>query len=576
MSPPPPRPQPQPAPRVAGVTPYRVPSHPAPLHLDLRGNEGDLPDPSLWAECTGDVERLRRYPDARSLEAALAARVGASASQVLVTAGGDDALDRLCRAVLAEGREAILPAPGFEMTERYACLAGGAVVEVPWPGERFPTDAVLAAVTDATALIVVTTPNNPTGAVATAEDLARLSAGAPHAVLLVDLAYTEFAEEDLTPFAMSLPNAVLVRTFSKAWGLAGVRVGYAIGPRPILDWMRAAGAPYAVAGPSIALATAALARGDARVRAFSAEVRTARLALEAALAGAGAEVVRGQANFAFARVRDPLWVRDALAGLGIGVRHFPGRPGLEDAVRVGIPPRLEDAGAVAHGLATALAPAALLFDMDGVMADVSGSYRAAILGAAAAFGVALSPAEVAEAKRAGDANNDWVLTQRLLAARGVTVALPAVTEAFEALYQGGPGQPGLRETERLLGGADFYRRLAARLPLAVVTGRPRRDAHHFLDLHGIADCFSAVVCMEDGPPKPAPDPVRAALRQLGVTRAWMFGDTVDDVRAARAAGVVPLGVLPPGDPDPSLPAALFAAGAARVLDGVAAVQGLLP
>jgi HAD superfamily phosphatase len=110
----------------------------------------------------------------------------------------------------------------------------------------------------------------------------------------------------------------------------------------------------------------------------------------------------------------------------------------------------------------------------------------------------------------------------------------------------------------------------------VVTGRPRRDAHHFLDLHGIADCFSAVVCMEDGPPKPAPDPVRAALRQLGVTRAWMFGDTVDDVRAARAAGVVPLGVLPPGDPDPSLPAALFAAGAARVLDGVAAVQGLLP
>ena len=158
MSPPPPRPQPQPAPRVAGVTPYRVPSHPAPLHLDLRGNEGDLPDPSLWAECTGDVERLRRYPDARSLEAALAARVGASASQVLVTAGGDDALDRLCRAVLAEGREAILPAPGFEMTERYARLAGGAVVEVPWTGERFPTDAVLAAITDATALLVATPP----------------------------------------------------------------------------------------------------------------------------------------------------------------------------------------------------------------------------------------------------------------------------------------------------------------------------------------------------------------------------------------------------------------------------------
>lgn len=576
MSPPPPRPQPQPAPRIAGVAPYRVPAHPAPLTLDLRGNEGDLPDPSLWAECTGDVERLRRYPDARSLEDALAARVGAAPGQVLVTAGGDDALDRLCRAVLAPGREAILPVPGFEMTERYARLAGGTIVEVPWPAEGFPTDAVLAAVTDETALIVVTTPNNPTGATATAEDLARLSAGAPQAVLLVDLAYTEFAEEDLTSFAMSLPNAVLVRTFSKAWGLAGVRVGYAIGPRAILEWMRAAGAPYAVAGPSIALATAALARGDARVRAFAAEVRAGRQALEAALAGAGAQVVRGQANFAFARVRDPLWVRDAMAGLGVGVRHFPGRPGLEDAIRVGLPPRPEDAAVVARALEAALRPAALLFDMDGVMADVSGSYRAAIVGAAAAFGVALTAEAVAAAKRAGDANNDWVLTQRLLAARGVEVPLAEVTAAFEALYQGAPGRPGLRETERLLGGVAFYRALAARLPLAVVTGRPRRDALHFLHQHGIADCFSALVCMEDAPAKPSPAPVQAALRQLGVGHAWMLGDTVDDVRAARAAGVVPLGVLPPGELDPALPAALFAAGAARVLDSVVAVEPILP
>jgi len=568
---------PRPADRVAGATAYRVPAHPAPLDLDLRGNEGAEPDLGLLT-ALGDPALLRQYPDARALEAALAAAAGVAADAVIATAGGDDALDRLCRALLQPGRDLVLPSPGFEMTARYARLAGGAVRAVPWPGSRFPREAVLAAVDAGVGLVAITSPNNPTGAVAGADDLRAVAAAAAAvgAGVLVDLAYVEFADPggpDLQALALELGNCVVVRTFSKAWGLAGLRVGWAIGPAPLIGWMRAAGAPYAVSGPSLAMAAAALRAGDAGPRRFAAEVRARRAQLGAALADGGLEVVPSQANFAFARGPRARWLADALAGLGIGIRSFPDRPELADAVRVGCPTTDAAAARVAGGIRAALRPDALLLDMDGVMVDVSSSYRAAILQTGAAYGVTLTSDEVRAAKAAGDANNDWVLTQRLLAARGVAVGLVEVTATFEALYQGGPGRRGLREAERLLADRPLLEALAARVRLGVVTGRPRADAYRLLELHGLADLFGAVVCMEDAPAKPDPAPVRLALTRLGAARAWMVGDTPDDQRAARAAGVVPLGVLAPGDPDP---APLLHAGAARILPGLHALLELLP
>src|SRR5438309_659674 len=119
-------------------------------------------------------------------------------------------------------------------------------------------------------------------------------------------------------------------------------------------------------------------------------------------------------------------------------------------------------------------------------------------------------------------------------------------------------------------------RLFKRLPLAVVTGRPRKEARWFLERTEIADLFRAVVCMEDAARKPDPEPVRLALERLGVRRAWMVGNTPDDIRAAAGAGVVPLGVVAPGDDLTATAAALTDAGAARVLDRVADLEELLP
>jgi histidinol-phosphate aminotransferase len=568
----------RPSPLVASLVAYKVPRHPAPIDLPLDSNEGEPPPESLLAAFAGAGRGvLGRYPSAVSLEAKLAARLGVDPACVAVTAGGDDAIDRLCRAVLGEGRGLVLPAPTFEMIGRYARLAGAAVTEVAWGDQGYPVADILARVDGQTGLVVCVSPNNPTGRVTSPAELSALCDGAEArgALVLVDLAYAEFGDDALERVALGRPNAVVIRTLSKAWGMAGVRVGYAAGPAEVIGWLRAAGAPYAVAAPSLWLAERWLDEGEGAMRAFVARVKVERAEAEARLAALGARVEPSGANFVFARVPDALWLRDALAGLGVGIRAFPGKPGLEDGVRITLPGAAGPLARLLAGAEAALRPEALLLDMDGVIADASGSYRRAIDETARSFGVELAPGEVAAEKRAGDANNDWVVTHRLVQRHGVAASFDEVKARFEALYQGEGGRPGFCEQEALLGEPGLLARLARRLPLAIVTGRPRGDAEKFLRRFGLAGLFRAVVTMEDAPLKPDPAPVRLALARLGLRSAWMVGDTPDDVRAARAAGVVPLGVVAPGDDVALTSQTLLRSGAARVLPDLGDLERLL-
>jgi imidazoleglycerol-phosphate dehydratase len=192
---------------------------------------------------------------------------------------------------------------------------------------------------------------------------------------------------------------------------------------------------------------------------------------------------------------------------------------------------------------------AVLFDMDGILADVAQSYRAAIVETAAFFQVKVTQEDISREKAKGNANNDWLLTQRLLASQGVTASLEDVTAKFEELYQGTATTEGLWAKERLIVPHGLIAEIGRRCPLglAVVTGRPRKDCDKFLETHGLAHFFRVCVCMEDGPPKPDPFPVSQACTLLGVEPqdTLMIGDTVDDIRAALAAGSIPIGVLTP-------------------------------
>jgi histidinol-phosphate aminotransferase len=548
--------------------------------LRLDSNEGPRASQALLAELAAlDPELLRRYPEATAVESLLAARLGVSPNRVVVTAGADEALDRIYRAYTGPDRPVLLPEPTFDWLERFAALAGAPLARVPWLTDAFPVEQILARLETRPrpAIVVIVSPNNPTGGVASLDDVRRIAAAAPESLLLLDQAYIEYGDEDIGPAALDLPNVIVVRTMSKAWGLAGCRVGYAVGSSEVIAVLRAAGAPYPVAGPSLALALSQLRRGDTAFRAHVTQVRAERAVLRQLLCARGVDARVSQANFVFGDFGPRMtFVRDGLGACGILVRDFPGRTGLETSLRITLPGDPADFERLSRALETVLAPEAIVFDLDGVLADVRDSQRAAMIATAATFGVSVSMQDIERALRSGDASNDWIVTQRLIAERGVQADLAEVTTRYQSLYLGTNGAAGLRERERSIVPRAALERLAERVPLAVVTGRPRDEARWFLDREGLTPLFRAMVCMEDAPRKPDPAPVRLALTRLGVTRGWMIGNTPDDIRAAAGASVLPFGIVAPGDDVTSTTTALTDAGAADVLDQITDFEGLLP
>ncbi len=343
-------------PPLRGARPYAPPARSGGSDLLLDLNEGAPLSPRDWLDnaiARISPDTLRRYPDASPLERRLADRLKTSPDRVLVTNGGDDAIDRVCRACLGPDDEIVLPSPTFEMIARSAELSGGRCVRVPWPDTVFPLDAVLAAVTDRTRIIAVVSPNNPSGAAITADQLRALSAAVPDRLLMVDLAYTEFADEDLTSVALDLPNAVIIRTFSKAYGMAGLRVGYAAGQPATINALRAAGGPFPCASFSLAAADAALDLPPSVLAARIARIRAERSALTDLLTTRGIRSTPSQANFVLAHFPQAAATHAALAGRGIRVKRFAA-PELADALRIGLPGDAADFDRLTSALTTIL------------------------------------------------------------------------------------------------------------------------------------------------------------------------------------------------------------------------------
>jgi histidinol-phosphate aminotransferase len=359
---------PTPSPYAAAIETYRPPKPLTPTDLPLNANEGEL----LATEWLGmlselPAEAISGYPSSATLEADIARAFNLDAKQVLVGTGGDDVVERSLRAYLCPGRSVIINDPSFVMLNRYAAMAGGDVVTVPWLDGALPVDDMLAAVDETTIMIVVVSPNNPTGLTATADDLHRLRQGAPHVMLLVDLAYGEFAEEDLTAIALSLPNTIVIRSFSKAWGLAGLRVGWAAGPAEVMEQLRAVGHPYPVAAPSAAIASHMLST-PSLVDAFVGRIRDYRQQLAETLSGCGARVTPSQGNFILAQFSDATWVRDALAGMGIAVRAFPDVAILHDRLRITVPGKRSDLERLCKALEIVLRPECVMIDSRATLA----------------------------------------------------------------------------------------------------------------------------------------------------------------------------------------------------------------
>ena len=327
--------------RLEGFAPYQPRQAKTTPRFKIDANEAAapaLPLDQLLGAVTSDT--ISRYTRTGALEADIAASFGLEPDRVAVTAGADDGLLRLCLMTLEPGRQALLTRPSFEMIPRYVALAGGAPAWVDWFDAPVPTDALVDAVSEQTSIVFLVTPSSPAGEsadLATVERLAEACARV-NALLVVDHAYVEFSEADFTEAALAFPNVIVARTFSKAWGLAGLRVGYFLGAPEVIAWVKTVGQPYAVATPSVALARAALAAGSSAMHRRVALVRQERARLTETLVSLGAAPVPSEGNFVLARL-GPAGApfAAAMAEVGISVRVFGGPGVLDGAIRITCP-----------------------------------------------------------------------------------------------------------------------------------------------------------------------------------------------------------------------------------------------
>jgi HAD superfamily hydrolase (TIGR01548 family) len=215
---------------------------------------------------------------------------------------------------------------------------------------------------------------------------------------------------------------------------------------------------------------------------------------------------------------------------------------------------------------------AVLFDMDGVLVDVSGSYRKAIQETVGFFtGKKAQLKEIQEFKEMGSYNNDWDLTEALIAGRGISVPKAEIIRKFQQLYLGVEGKTGLIENEKWLLSKEELNELRRKHCLGIVTGRPRDETLYVLRKFAVGNLFDVIVAMEDYPQekaKPDPYPINLALQKLCKKEAVYVGDSVDDIEAAKRAGVKPIGCIPPGVSATRLKELLLKHGAKKVIDSI--------
>ncbi|UPG95847.1 histidinol-phosphate transaminase [Luteibacter aegosomatissinici] len=288
---------------------------------------------------------LNRYPDPqpRGLVDVLAELYDTTPDRVLVTRGSDEAIDLLTRAFCRAGQDGIvISPPTFGMYAVSARIQGAAVVEAPLEADgSLDADKLLAAVTPATKIVYVCTPNNPTGnlvPLATLERLAQALQG--RALLVVDEAYAEFSG---TPSATQLIDAydhvAVLRTLSKAWSLAGARVGALVARAEVIGLLRRIIAPYPLPSPCVDAALAALSYEGRRVQRHHVHEilnERARMAVALATLPGVREVLPSHANFLAVRFDDAPGTYKRLLAAGVVVRDITKYPGLGDALRITI------------------------------------------------------------------------------------------------------------------------------------------------------------------------------------------------------------------------------------------------
>jgi histidinol-phosphate aminotransferase len=306
------------------------------LRLDFNENTiGCSPHVLRMLRRALSADWLSRYPEYEECRQTLAKYFGVAPDEVLFSNGVDDAIKLVCDTFVDPGDVLLIPAPTFPMYQFFQSVAGGKTTLVHYDENlHLPVEKILTALTNRTRWVALANPNNPTGTLISKGDLRTILRAASDTLVLVDEAYFDFSGETVLPWINDFPNLVVTRSFSKAFGLAALRMGFVFANSKLLAMMRRAHGAFPVNSLALACALEAGKEED-YVRRYAQIVRASRAELCRALDALGVPYAPSAANFVFTRVGEKApEIAHRLRHRGILVRDWSYDPHLRNYLRI--------------------------------------------------------------------------------------------------------------------------------------------------------------------------------------------------------------------------------------------------
>lgn len=520
-------------------------------------NESTSPVPGCFPEGM-PPELVSMYPEYGELLEKLATRFNLQSENVTLTNGSDEAISLIANTFIEHGQDsALISTPCFFMIKQCLRLAGAKLQEVFVDRNlQFDLDGIEAALKCSPKLAMFATPDNPTGSVIPTEVIEQWCRNYPDVLIVIDEAYGEYAGTTVIPLVSKYENLLVLKTFSKAWGMAGFRLGMVVGNARLIEFIKRIKLPYSVNAAAVLTALKLLQR-EPDVVARVAETVKLRSRLASFLTERGYLVRETNANwclvgagflaqeFADFTASKNLLVRNRSTSVfsrfsssASACDQEPFEP-MWGQIRVSAG-NAEEVAQFEKIVDEFRKSYALIFDLDGTLVDTSKSFDRTVEYVVEKFsGTKLDLADLAALRREGGFNDDWVASQELLKRRGFQVDLKEIAREGERYYLS-----IATDSEELLLPISLLERLRKRHPLYIVTGRTRAE---YAPVWGerLDPLFERVYCVDDVPgcrAKPNPDYLLQVLKDSGITRGAYVGNAVDDMQAACAAGLTAIGV----------------------------------
>lgn len=493
------------------------------------------------------IPSLNRYPDSSSEE--LREKIArnyvknTTINNIFIGSGSDEIIDLLIRGYVEADEYIMVMNPSYSLYEVQANINNVSVKSILLnPDFSLNIDEIRKNIINVK-IIFLCSPNNPTGTLITFKEVVQILSFY-QGILVIDEAYIEFAglENSFEKLVKTNEQIVILRTFSKAWGLAGIRIGYSIANKKIINTLFKIKDSYNVSQSSQSIALQALDYvAELFIRTDS--INRIKDALIIDLKRLNIDVIPTCANFILARIPNATQIYKQLAEKEIIVRDRSKLPYLNNVLRI-TPGSNDENNQLIRALKKCIKPIdlskidGLIFDMDGVLVDVTKSYREAIRQTASYFlNREVLMSEVSEIKQRVGMNNDWDATYALI--NDSAISYQEVKDYFQSIYLGEKNKKGLINNEDLIIPKKILKKLKNKYKkMGIATGRPKNEVEYVIKKNNLESFFDCVVTMDDvSQDKPAPDSIKKVIKTLNLKNTLYIGDSPSDVVAAERAGI---------------------------------------